>query len=279
VPSPRTWTANLASNPKKSSGFTPFKKSDSFFFPQLESMSDPSSVDPLTLAIQQVERPYALKVLALCSSPHSAHDSTRTAPVGSWRDVCELEYIGPTHPSAAMWNDFSIITYLVHTAISIPPRSDSRSDPWVTITSNDSGTTTLPRGYRVPLLWLAKVQWESLKLLLTVARPLWDTIKFDLLYIARLTTQFLAKARNEVRMKRQWRDPMFDRAMTRFFNGWMGCRDVFMWDFYREFKNEEYKDDVLARSAFFLSSSKYPASPFSAQDGRRRFPKASKASL
>ncbi|KAJ6583958.1 hypothetical protein DFH09DRAFT_264234 [Mycena vulgaris] len=215
-------------------------------------MSDPSSidansVDPLTAAIQQVQRPYALKVLALCSSPHSAHDSTRAAPIGPWRHVSELEYIGPTHPSAAMWNDFAIITYLVHTAITIPPRSDSRSDPWVVVTSNDSGSTTLPRGYRVPLLWLTKVQWESLKLLLTVARPLWDTIKFDLLYIARLTTQFLAKARNEPRIKRQWRDPMFDRAMTRFFNGWMGCRDVFLWDFHREFREEEYKDDLLAR--------------------------------
>jgi hypothetical protein len=98
-----------------------------------------------------------------------------------------------------------------------------------------------------------KVQWESLKLLLTVARPLWDTIKWDILHIARLTTQFLAKARNEVRMKRQWRDAMFDRTLTRFFNGWMGCSEVFIWDFYREFKDEEYKDDMLARSASLTS--------------------------
>jgi hypothetical protein len=98
-----------------------------------------------------------------------------------------------------------------------------------------------------------KVQWESLKLLLTAARPLWDMIKWDILHIARLTTQFLAKARNEVRMKRQWRDPMFDRTLTRFFNGWMGCSEVFIWDFYWEFKDEEYKDDMLARSACLSS--------------------------
>ncbi|KAJ7901599.1 hypothetical protein B0H13DRAFT_2663935 [Mycena leptocephala] len=146
-----------------------------------------------------------------------------------------------------MWSDYSIITYLVHTAITVPPRSDSRSDPWVIVSSNDSGITMLPRGYRVPLLWLMKVQWESLKILLTAARPLWDTIKWDILHIARLITQFLAKARNEVRMKRQWRDPMFDRTLTRFFNGWMGCSEVFIWDFYQEFKDEEYKDDMLAR--------------------------------
>jgi hypothetical protein len=149
-----------------------------------------------------------------------------------------------------MWNDYSLLTYLVQNAITIPPRSDSRSDPWVVITGADGSSTTIPRGYRVPVLWIMKVQWESLKFLLTVARPLWDSIKYDLLHLARLTSQFLAKARNEPRMKRQWRDPMFDRAMTRYFNGWMGCSEVFIADFYHEFRDEEYKDDLLARSAF-----------------------------
>ncbi|KAJ6504712.1 hypothetical protein C8R47DRAFT_155895 [Mycena vitilis] len=213
-------------------------------------MSAPETVNTFPAAIQQVNRVSALKVLALCSSPHAQPDSTRTVstvPPGPWRHAAELDYIGPNHPSVAMWSDYSIITYLVHTAITVPPRSDSRSDPWVVVSTNDSGNATLPRGYRVPVLWLMKVQWESLKLLLTVARPLWDTIKWDILHIARLTNQFLAKARSEPRMKRQWRDAMFDRTLTRFFNGWMGCGEVFIWDFYREFRDEEYKDDVLAR--------------------------------
>ncbi|KAF7354916.1 hypothetical protein MSAN_01406400 [Mycena sanguinolenta] len=211
-------------------------------------MSDPPPANAFLPAIEQIDRHYALKVLVLCSSPLAAPNSTRTVLPGPWRNAAELEYVGPSHPSIATWNDYSIITYLVRAAITIPPRSDSRSDPWVVISSDDgSSTTTLPRGYRVPLLWLAKVQWESLKLLLTVAKPLWDLIKYDLLHLARLTTQFLSKARSEPRMKRRWRDPMFDRALTRFFNGWMGCSDMFIWDFYREFKDEEYKDDLLAR--------------------------------
>ncbi|KAJ7143600.1 hypothetical protein C8R43DRAFT_1014699 [Mycena crocata] len=210
-------------------------------------MSEPGSIDPLTAAIQQVEDPSVYKTLALCASPHSLPESSRPAPEGgTWRHPAELDYIGPKHPSAGMWSDYSIITYLVRTAISIPPRSDSRSDPWVVVT-NDGGNTTLPRGYRVPLLWLAKVQWETTKLLLTKGRPLWDHLKFDILHLARLTTQFLSKARSEARIKRQWRDITFDRVITRFFNGWMGCRDVFVSDFYQEFKDEEYKDDVLAR--------------------------------
>ncbi|KAJ7921929.1 hypothetical protein B0H13DRAFT_137169 [Mycena leptocephala] len=40
---------------------------------------------------------------------------------------------------------------------------------------------------------------------------------------------------------------MFDRALSRFFNGWMGSRDEFVWDFYREFRDEEYEDDMLQR--------------------------------
>ncbi|KAF8215027.1 hypothetical protein K438DRAFT_768949 [Mycena galopus ATCC 62051] len=181
-------------------------------------------------AIHLVKRHSALKVLALCSSPRAGPDSSRVVAPGPWKHIAELEYIGPNHPSIAAWNDLSIVTYLAHTAITIPPRSDSRSDPWVAISSNDGNApATLPRGYRIPLLWIAKVQWESLQLLLTVARPLWDL------------------ARNEPRIKRQWRDPMFDRALTRFFNGWMGCSEMFIYDFYREFKDEEYKDDLLAR--------------------------------
>ncbi|KAK7022142.1 hypothetical protein R3P38DRAFT_1110035 [Favolaschia claudopus] len=210
-------------------------------------MAAPPQENLFPAAIAQVERQSALKVLALCSSPRATPDTTRVVQVGPWRHVAELEYVGPRHPSIAMWNDFSIIRYLVHTAISIPPRNDNRSDPWVVVSSADGATTAVPRGYRIPLLWLARVQWESLKLLLTAARPLWDLIKYDVLHIARLTTQFLAKARNEPRMKRQWRDPMFDHAVMRFFNGWMGCSEQFIWDFFKEFKDEEYKEDLLTR--------------------------------
>ncbi|CAK5270635.1 unnamed protein product [Mycena citricolor] len=217
--------------------------------------------DPLYTAMLQCPRP-TWKVTALCSSPRSPADSTRTVFAGPWRHPCELEYIGPHHPSAHMWSDFAILAYLVGTGVTVPPRRGEGRETWVEVrvgeaangTGNGNGngsgnvtTTTLPRGYRIPLLWLMRVQWESLRLLLTSARPMWDILKFDLLHIGRLVTQFLAKARNEARMKRGWRDPMFDRVLTRFFNGWMGCRDPFIWDFYREFRDEEYKEDVLTR--------------------------------
>ncbi|KAJ6577647.1 hypothetical protein B0H19DRAFT_566179 [Mycena capillaripes] len=210
-------------------------------------MSATEAANAFPAAINQIDRAYALKVLALCSSPHATPDNTRTVLPGPWRHPAELDYIGPDHQNALMWPDYAIINYIVHVRISIPPRSGSRSDPWVVVNSNNTGDVTVPRGYRVPLLWISRVQWESLKLLLTVARPLWNLIKWDILHLARLTAMFLGRASVETRMKRQWRDVMFDRALTRFFNGWMGCRDEFIWDFYLEFKEEEYKDDVLSR--------------------------------
>lgn len=233
----------------------------------------PESANAFPAAIAQIDRAYSLKVLALCSSPHSSADNTRKVIVGPWRHTADLEYIGPDHHKASMWPDFSMLSYMVHTRISIPPRSDSRSDPWVTVHASHLGNVTVPRGYRVPLLWLARVQWESLKLLLTVARPLWDLIKWDVMHLARMSAEFLGRASVVKQMKRQWRDIGFDRAMTRFFNGWMGCSDEFISDFYHEFRDEEYKDDLLVRSASFELCDTCPSLIFSIIGWAQKVPK------
>ncbi|KAJ7922054.1 hypothetical protein B0H13DRAFT_2655795 [Mycena leptocephala] len=78
-------------------------------------------------------------------------------------------------------------------------------------------------------------------------------IKLDLVYISRLTATFLAHAREagvraaSSQIDKRWRDPMFDRVMTGFFVGWMGCQDVFVKEFYKEFNDEEYKEDIVRR--------------------------------
>ncbi|KAF7298682.1 hypothetical protein MIND_00815400 [Mycena indigotica] len=214
-------------------------------------MAEP--VDPLAAAVKLLDRPISFKLVALCSSPRALPDSSRQpeieveTPRAFWRKTEELEYIGPEHPDAAHWTDYRIVEFLFQTAVTIPPKSENRSDPWVTVTQSDGKTTTtLPRGYRVPLLWLHRVQWDSLRLLLSVGKSLWPWLRFDVLHIGRLTNDFLTKARTETKIKRQWRYPRFDRVLTRFFNGWMGCREVFIWDFYKEFKDEEYKDDAVS---------------------------------
>jgi hypothetical protein len=202
------------------------------------------------------------KLFAISSSPSTSpfdtnNPTTSIPPFGNWRHPAELSYIGPAHPDAAAWTDTRIMTYMVDNAFTIPSRDTGNKQTWVEVrVTNPDGsvtTTTLPRGYRIPLLWLARVQWDCMKLLLTSAKEQWAALRFDVLHIARLTVEFLARARKEVKIKRQYRDVMFDRALSRFFNGWMGSRDEFVWDFYREFRDEEYEDDMLQRSTFIHS--------------------------
>ncbi|KAJ7263188.1 hypothetical protein B0H12DRAFT_295073 [Mycena haematopus] len=191
------------------------------------------------------------KLYAISSSPSTnpfdpANPAMSIPPFHNWRHPEELAYIGPSHSSAAEWTDIRIVTYMVDNAFSIPSRNADSKQTWVEVKVG-AVNTILPRGYRIPLLWLGRVQWDCLKLLLTTGKDQWPALKFDVLHIARLSVERLAKARKEVKMKRQYRNVMFDRALSRFFNGWMGSRDEFVWDFYREFRDEEYEDDMLQR--------------------------------
>ncbi|KAJ7790051.1 hypothetical protein B0H14DRAFT_2941306, partial [Mycena olivaceomarginata] len=193
--------------------------------------------------------PTADKLHAISSSPSAHPYGMMIAPVPiplrhMWRHPCELEYVGPHHQTAHKWT--------VDNAFTVPSRNADHKQTWVELTSTSREgvvvKTVVPCGYRIPLLWLGKVQWDCLKLLLTTARRHWDNLKWDVFHIARVSGEFLAEARRQVNMKGVYRDIAFDRAMARFFNGWMGSRDEFVWDFYREFRNGEYEDDILQRS-------------------------------
>ncbi|KAJ7810166.1 hypothetical protein B0H14DRAFT_3480857 [Mycena olivaceomarginata] len=198
--------------------------------------------------------PTADKLHAISSSPSAHPYGMMIAPVPiplrhMWRHPCELEYVGPHHQTAHKWTDTDILAYMVDNAFTVPSRNADHKQTWVELTSTFRegvvAKTIVPCGYRIPLLWLGKVQWDCLKLLLTTARRHWDNLKWDVLHIARVSGEFLAEARRQVNMKGVYRDIAFDRAMARFFKGWMGSRDEFVWDFYR---NGEYEDDILQRS-------------------------------
>ncbi|KAJ7877280.1 hypothetical protein B0H13DRAFT_2347231 [Mycena leptocephala] len=194
------------------------------------------TADPLSPAASKAAQSDSVlspvdKLHAISSSP-SAHPygmmiaAVPIPPRHMWRHPCELEYVGPHHQTAHKWTDTAILAYMVDNAFTVPSRN----------TDGVVAKTVVPCGYRIPLLWLEKVQWDSLKLLLTTARRHWDNLKWDVLHMAR------------VNMKEVYRDIAFDRAMACFFKGWMGSRDGFVWDFYREFKNGECEDDILQRS-------------------------------
>jgi hypothetical protein len=168
----------------------------------------------------------------------------------SWRHPDELPYIR-TGGASSDWDDMSIIRFLVARAVTIPPRSNRTNEPWLHIQTADGGTVTLPRAYRIPLLWVLKFQWTSLELVLTADPAIqareWDGAKFEVLHIARLCAALLdgARAAAESGIDRNWRCPAFDRALRRYWHRWLIMRDEFVRDFWREFDEEEYEGDVL----------------------------------
>ena len=160
-----------------------------------------------------------------------------------WNHAAELDYSQPKD-----WDEQRIISYIFQNGFSIPARDPSC--PWVTITGRDGVTTMLPRGYRTPLLFTAKFQWESLRLIMasTSKTAEWEEYKYDILHVSRLCTRFLADARRAVGltgMEKGWRSIMFDRALTRYYRCWLVNRPAFLRDFWYEFGEEQYERDVL----------------------------------
>ncbi|KAJ7722853.1 hypothetical protein B0H16DRAFT_346630 [Mycena metata] len=184
------------------------------------------------------------------ATPIPAAASTKSSPPRSWRHPDELPYI---RTAGKTWNDMAIVKYLATNAFSIPPRGTNTIDPWVQVSCVDGSQVILPRGYRLPLLWVAKYQWTSVKLVLTAHAAIrqreWDSAKFEILHIARLCAGLLSKARAQMdeggMIERGWRCEQFDRALHRYWHDWLIMRDEFVRDFFREFGEDEYRQDVL----------------------------------
>ncbi|KIK56484.1 hypothetical protein GYMLUDRAFT_61934 [Collybiopsis luxurians FD-317 M1] len=170
-----------------------------------------------------------------------------------WQHPAELEYITPED-----WTSSKIISHLITNSFSIPPRAPSKSVNSVfTVTSANGQTTTLPIGYRVPLLFFGKFQWLSLKVVLTAAsrETEWSEYKFSILHVCRLCTALLSSAQEYVRvanddeismgMDRKWRCPTFDRALARFRLKWFLSNPAQVQEFWETYQEEEYKKDIL----------------------------------
>ncbi|KAH0578213.1 hypothetical protein H2248_003995 [Termitomyces sp. 'cryptogamus'] len=174
-------------------------------------------------------------------------------PVEPWKHPDELEYIRPHS-----WFDSTLIAHLLDNAFDVPPRHPPRSsDPWCVVTNRNGSTTIVPKGYRLPLMFAMKFQWESLRLVLTSQQreEEWKDYKFDFLHVSRLCASFLKEAQEAMAsngMDKMWRSPMFDRALTRYYRRWLVNREEFLMWFWKEFEEEEYAGDVLKKG--FLRS-------------------------
>ncbi|KAJ7934206.1 hypothetical protein B0H13DRAFT_2305928 [Mycena leptocephala] len=178
--------------------------------------------------------------------------SAAPAPAKNWRHPDELQFI---RTPGKTWDDLSIIRFLRAHVLSIPPRAISTMEPWVLVRCADGTEVVLPRGYRIPLLWVLKFLWMSVALVLKESddeevdrQREWDTVKMDILHVARLCATFVSGARAAKEggsMDRGWRCASFDRALRRYWHRWLVMRDEFVRDFWREFGEEEYEGDVL----------------------------------
>jgi len=114
----------------------------------------------------------------------------------------------------------------------------------------------------VPLMFVAKFQWDSLKLVLTSSDPQkeWDEYKLDIVHLSRLCHHLFAQAEDAKKkalakgakgIDRLWRSATFDRVLTRFYHRWFISRDRFLRLFWEEFDADEYENDILKHGTYF----------------------------
>ncbi|KAL0575455.1 hypothetical protein V5O48_006524 [Marasmius crinis-equi] len=172
-----------------------------------------------------------------------------------WQHPAELEYLTPTD-----WTDTQIIHHLIAHSFDIPPRQ-AKGSPFFEVTGIDGSRTVLPSGYRIPLMFIARFQWLSLKLVLsTVDRDAeWREYKYGILHVSRLCKKLLQAAQESMggfdtesgaktRVKgidRKWRSQMFDRALARYKLKWFISEPEQLQEFWDTYKDEEYKKDPL----------------------------------
>ena len=142
-----------------------------------------------------------------------------------------------------------LLSHLCSQAFTIPPRDYNPSAPFVYIRTEDGVITTLPHGYRIPLMFIAKYQWETTTRTLSLQnRQRWEAVRDEIFHLSRLCHVFFSKARAKAEssgMEKGWRCVMFDRVLTRFYKGWPVSSPAKLDAFISHFSSKEYEKDVL----------------------------------
>ncbi|KAJ3809464.1 hypothetical protein F5876DRAFT_77728 [Lentinula aff. lateritia] len=183
---------------------------------------------------------------------HSPDVEPEPLPSYGWKHPAELQYFTPED-----WLPTKLIFYLIANAFSVPPRTAVRGTPFFLLTRMNGETVTLPVGYRIPLLFLARFQWLSLKLVLTASsrETEWNEYKFSILHVSRLCTALLDAAQEYVRvsseegiskgMDRKWRCATFDRALARYRLKWFISGPEQVEEFNQTVGEDEYSKDAV----------------------------------
>ncbi|KAK1233890.1 hypothetical protein PQX77_002929, partial [Marasmius sp. AFHP31] len=172
-----------------------------------------------------------------------------------WEHPAELEYCTPTD-----WTDTEIIHHLIAHSFDIPPKK-SKGTPFFEVTGIDGSRTVIPSGYRIPLMFIARFQWLSLKLVLSAEDrdAEWKEYKYGILHVSRLCKRLLRVAQDALggfdaesglksKLKgidRKWRSQTFDRALARYKLKWFISEPEQLQEFWDTYKDDEYKKDPL----------------------------------
>ena len=155
------------------------------------------------------------------------------------------------------WSGDELLSHLCSKVFTIPPRDYNPSAPFVHVRTEDGVTTILPHGYRIPLMFIAKYQWETtIRTLSLQNRHSWEAVRDELFHLSRLCHTLFSKARAKAEsggMEKGWRCVMFDRVLTRLYKGWPVSSPAKLEAFISHFGSKEYEGDVLkyGMSAFY----------------------------
>lgn len=169
-----------------------------------------------------------------------------------WRHPDELPFVRRDD-----WTQELMIDYLARKTFTVPLSVPRSKDPFFTITPRNGQAVMIPRRYRIPVLFLAKFQWESIRIVLTASDPVtdWNNCKYEIIHISRICQHFFDAARGAAEMKgsgalsRTWRCPLIDRVLVRFWNHWFLSEESWLKAFYKEFGEEDYEQDILEKGA------------------------------
>ncbi|KAF8147849.1 hypothetical protein B0H34DRAFT_276679 [Crassisporium funariophilum] len=178
------------------------------------------------------------------------------------------------------WSHHTLLEHLYSKSFSIGAREYNPSAPFVYVRTEDGVTTTLPHGYRLPLVFIAKFQWETICRALNSVAALsasasssssptfqgsvlkdWLEQREEMLHLSRMCHTLFRRARIKQEsggMEKGWRCIMFDRMLARFYKGWPYSSPKNAKLFVDKWGIKEYDRDVLKHGVLTFLDALFP---------------------
>ncbi|KAH9476553.1 hypothetical protein JR316_0010465 [Psilocybe cubensis] len=182
------------------------------------------------------------EVASLLEAQHSSGDN------GQWsKDKSgDLDWSYTARTVRTLSHD-QLLNELWEKGFSIPPREYNPSAPFVYVKMFNGEVVTLPHGYRLPLMFVARYYWGiALSKLNDV--NLWKKERANVYHLSRLCENLFQRARAKAfagGMEKGWRCVMFDRLLARFYKSWYRNDPPAGKEFEQKFSVKEYDRDVL----------------------------------